>query len=341
MRTIILPGTDPRFNLAAEEYFLKTGDEEIRMLWQNDRSVIIGKNQNAWAEVNLPYVEREGIPVVRRLSGGGAVFHDPGNVNYTFITNYREGDGIDFARFTAPILQLLGTWGIPAVLGGRNDILVEEKKISGNAQAVYRREAGAPRQLHHGTILLGADLSGMADALRVNPAKLSAKGVKSVRSRVANLRDLPGFPPELTVSDFIARIAERLAGDGPVTGLTGEETAAIAALAREKYETWEWNFGASLAHTAENTLRFPFGTVTAALTAEGGVLRAIRLFGDYFGVAPVSEVETALVGSPLRREDLARRLTSLPRPLGDYIAGAESDDILALLMGEDPGAESM
>ncbi len=335
MRTVVLTTTDPRFNLAAEEYFLAHSQEEIRMLWRNGRSVIIGKNQNAWAEVNVPYTEKEGIHVVRRLSGGGAVFHDPGNVNYTFITPYREGAGIDFARFTAPILALLSDWGIPAVLGGRNDILVEDRKISGNAQAVYRRPDGEAWQLHHGTILFGADLSSMTDALRVNPAKLSAKGVKSVRSRVANLRDFPGFPADLSVLDFIDRLVEGLSEDTPATGLTEEETAAIAALAREKYETWQWNFGASLPHTAESTRRFSFGTVTAALAAEGGAICSIRLYGDYFGVAPVSEVETALVGAPLRREALAERLSALPRPFGDYMAGAEAGDILSLLLGED------
>ena len=145
MRTILLETTDPHFNLAAEEYFLMHGEEDIRMLWRNDRAVIIGKNQNTWAEVNVPYTEANGISVVRRLSGGGAVFHDLGNVNYTFITAYKEGGGIDFARFTAPILQVLHSLGVPAELGGRNDILADGVKISGNAQAVVRRPDGTAR----------------------------------------------------------------------------------------------------------------------------------------------------------------------------------------------------
>ncbi len=334
MRTVVLTETDARFNLAAEEYFLKTAQGDVAMLWQNARSVIIGKNQNAWAEVNLPYAEKEGITVVRRLSGGGAVFHDIGNVNYTFITAYKEGAGIDFARFTAPLLALLQGMGIDAVLGGRNDILVDGRKISGNAQAVYRREDGAQKQLHHGTVLVEADLSALADVLHVSPAKLSAKGVKSVQSRVMNLREHPAFPKDMTVGAFVSLLADGLSDGTERTALTPEEREAILALKAEKYDTWAWNFGASLSHTTENTARFSYGTLTAALRAERGVIQDIRLYGDYFGVCPIEELEASLVGARLLREDIMAHIEKAPTPLACYIAGGCAADIVALLLGE-------
>lgn len=335
MRTIVLTTTDPAFNLAAEEYFLLYGEGEIRMLWRNARAVIIGKNQNAWAEVNVPYTEAAGIPVVRRLSGGGAVFHDPGNVNYTFITDCTEGEGIDFARFTAPILSVLENLGVTAVLGGRNDILADGRKISGNAQAVVRRSDGTPRRLHHGTILYGADLSAMTDALRVHPLKIRSKGVGSVRSRVVNLTDLPAFPKDLTVEAFMDLLAAALAEGGTVTTLTPGETAAIQGIASEKYAAWAWNFGTSAAHTTEYTARFAAGTITASYTAKHGAITAIRLYGDYFGVAPVAELEDALVGASLRRDALTAAIASAPRPLTEYIAGAVPEELTALLLGEE------
>lgn len=339
MRTIVLTTTDPAFNLAAEEYFLLHGDGEIRMLWRNARAVIIGKNQNAWAEVNVPYTEAAGIPVVRRLSGGGAVFHDPGNVNYTFITDCGEQEGIDFASFTAPILSVLARLGVTAVLGGRNDILAEGRKISGNAQAVVRRADGTPRRLHHGTILYGADLSAMSEALRVHPLKIRSKGVGSVRSRVANLTDLPAFPKDLTVTAFMDLLAEALCEGGEVTGLTDAETAAIRTLAAEKYAAWEWNFGTSAAHTTTYTARFDCGTLTASYSAKHGVITEIRLYGDYFGVAPIAQLETALIGAPLRRDALTDVLTAAPRPLTDYIAGGRAEEIVSLLLGEEQDAQ--
>lgn len=340
MRTVVLSTTDPVFNLAAEEYFLLHADGEIRMLWRNARSVIIGKNQNAWAEVNVPYTEAKGIPVVRRLSGGGAVFHDPGNVNYTFITDCGEDEGIDFARFTAPILSVLENLGVTAVLGGRNDILADGRKISGNAQAVVRREDGTPRRLHHGTILYGADLSAMTDALRVHPLKIQSKGVGSVRSRVVNLTDLPTFPKDLTAESFMDLLAAALAEGGTVTTLTPDETEAIERLAQEKYAAWDWNFGTSAAHTTQLTARFPCGTLTASYAALHGEITDIRLYGDYFGVAPIDQLEAALVGVPLRRDALCAALTGAPRPLTDYVAGAVPEELTALLLGETEETES-
>lgn len=205
MQIIYNDSHDQYFNLAAEEYLLENSDDDISMLWRNDRTVVVGKNQNTWAEVSTPFVRENSIGVVRRMTGGGAVFHDLGNVNFTFICAY-GGGGIDFSRFASPIIRYLGTLGIDASLGGRNDILADGRKISGNAQCVYRRSDGSERLMHHGTLLYSADLSEMSGALNVNREKLVTKGIESVKSRVANIsalsEKLSAYPRKSFFSTF-------------------------------------------------------------------------------------------------------------------------------------------
>lgn len=303
------------------------------MLWRNDNAVIIGKNQNTWAEVNVPYTESHGITVVRRMTGGGAVFHDLGNVNFTYITAHDPARGIDFRPFIDPILRALAALGVQAEADGRNDIVVNGAKISGNAQCVHRLPDGTERLLHHGTLLFGADLSRLTEALRVSPEKIRSKGIASVRERVTNLRDVPGFPPHMTVQDFIRHLARTaVTGDAVMSPLTEEEIDGINALREEKYATWAWNFGSSARHDTENTVRFPFGTIHAAFSAVGGKIESIRLFGDYFGERPVAEMESALIGAPLRREDVADALAGLPAPVDAYIRGAQAEDIVSLIV---------
>jgi lipoate-protein ligase A len=334
MRILLLASTDPYRNLAAEEYLLAHADDEVFMIWRNDSAVVIGRNQNAWAEVNVPYTEVSGIAVVRRLSGGGAVFHDLGNVNYSFIVP-RDAGGIDFARYTAPIRRALAALGADAVLDGRNDLTVGGAKISGSAQAVYRRPDGTERLLHHGTLLLGADLSRMSGALRVSPGKLRSKGVASVRSRVTNLRDVPGFPP-MAPEEFMEYLASSMyTGPGAYRRpLSEEEAAGIGALREEKYATWEWNYGASAAHDAERSKRFPFGSVGIAYSAAHGRLTAVRIRGDFFGERGVDELEAALCGVPLQTDAVAAALGALAHPVGEYIAGADAAALVGLLFGE-------
>jgi len=332
MRIILNPLTDPAFNLAAEEYLLLQEDRDVFMLWQNDRAVIIGRNQNAWAEVNIPCAEAEHIAVIRRLSGGGAVYHDLGNVNFTFITAPREN--VDFTPFIAPVIRALADLGVHAVQDGRNDITAENAKISGNAQCTFRRPDGTARLLHHGTLLLSSDLSRLAAVLRPRPEKLRAKGIASIRSRVTNLRDLVGFPEDMDAAAFMRHLADAAAPAGEKIPLSDRECAGIAALAREKYESWAWNFGASAAHETEHSVRFPFGSVTAAFSAKGGIITAIRLWGDYFGSAPVSALEDALRGTELRRDALRASLEKAAHPVSACIAGADAEDIVSLILGD-------
>ena len=229
MRIYRNDSTDPYFNLASEEYLMKNCPDDVFMLWRNSPAVVIGRSQNAYAEINRAFTDEHQIKVVRRLTGGGAVFHDLGNVNFTYIVR-DDGSDIDFAPYTAPVIAALRELGLDAELSGRNDIVCGGVKISGNAQC---RSFG--KLLSHGTLLFRADLGKMTGALNVNPAKIRSKGIASVRSRVANIAQLCGT--SLTTEEFKAFL-EDFASRGYETGpraFTSEETAGISKLADEKY----------------------------------------------------------------------------------------------------------
>ena len=200
MKLIILSTHDPYYNLAVEEYLFQTAEDEVFMLWQNEPTVVIGKNQNAYAEVELDVLRERGIHLARRITGGGAVYHDLGNVNYTFIAKSGQ-QGIDFAHFTAPILRALAELGIRAELSGRNDLLVDGRKFSGNAQ--YSANG---KTLHHGTLLFDSDLTVLSDVLRPDEEKIRSKAVRSVRSRVTNLAPL--LQKECQTGEFIDLLAD-------------------------------------------------------------------------------------------------------------------------------------
>ena len=326
MRVIFHESLDPYFNLAVEEWLLCSEPDDVFMLWRNDRSVIVGKNQNTWREVDAAYVRSAGVAVVRRLTGGGAVFHDPGNVNYTFIEN---GGGIDFARFTAPVVRALASLGVEASLSGRNDLVASDgAKISGSAACVRRTPFGE-RRLHHGTLLFDADLSEMARALTPDKDKLASKGVASVKSRVANIRGLSAALAGIDAVGFAGLIADFASREfrTDVTALTEAEREAIASLADTKYRTWEWNWGNSPAFEATKKRRFPYGTVEIGLRADHGVIDRIAFSGDFFSVDDVAELAERLAGAPLSPEALTIRLADVSR----FIEGASAEEIVALI----------
>jgi len=309
---------DPYFNLAAEEYLLDTESDDVFMLWQNRASVIIGRNQNAYAEINRSFVEKNGIPVVRRLTGGGAVFHDLGNLCFTFITSREKCPEMDFSRFCLPIVESLRSLGIPAELSGRNDMTVNGRKFSGNAETVYHDKV-----LHHGTILLSSDLSQLEGALRVDVEKMRSKGIKSVRSRVCNLSE---YLPSLTV-DGLKQHLEASLGEA-VMSLTPSQIESIESLAKEKYASWEWNFGASKEYAATVKRRFPYGSVEISYTSDRGVLTDVSITGDFFGERNIQDLSLSLIGCRLERTRLQEALSSVDT----YIFGAKTDDILSLFL---------
>lgn len=319
--------TDPYFNLAAEEYLLNTADEDVFMLWRDEASVIIGKNQNAYAELDVDYVENNSIKVVRRLTGGGAVFHDLGNVNFTFITA-GESSVLDFEKFTLPIIEAIKALGCENVyLSGRNDIMVGDLKISGNAQTSYNGKT-----LHHGTILYSADISKLAKALRVDEEKIKSKGIKSVRNRVGNIKELLNI--DMDVRQFMEYIENYVSNkfDALICDFSPEETGQISELADEKYSTWEWNFGRSKEFVADKKKRYDFGIVRVGLTAENGLIKDIKITGDFFGIRDITEVEKVLIGCRLEKNELLTGLTNMPLQLCEYISGMSENNLVELLL---------
>jgi len=235
---------EPYFNQAAEEYFLKNTKDDVFMLWRNNNAIIVGKHQNTLAEINVNHVEHRGIKVVRRLTGGGAVFHDLGNINYTFIMGYgQEGAKVDFKKYNQPIIDVLSGLGVNAHFSGRNDILIGDQKFSGNAELIYHQKQ---RVLHHGTLLYASEIQDISDALNVNPLKFEGKSRKSVRSRVTNISS--HLKEDITLEQFRQQVMNHITDiypDAIPYQLTAKDTAAIQKLADEKYSSWSWNYGHS------------------------------------------------------------------------------------------------
>jgi lipoate-protein ligase A len=325
MRLIINESTSPYFNLALEEHFLAETDAEAVILWRNSTSVIIGRNQNASEEVNLEYVRERDIPVIRRQSGGGAVFHDLGNVNFTIIKETGRGDFNNYEYFTKPVIGYLETLGVRAELQGRNDLVISGAKFCGNAQA-YR----GGRIMHHGCILYSADFSGLAGALAPRDIKFTSHGVKSVRKRVTNIADHMSEP--MSVENFFERLggyfASHIDGVEP-GGISRKEADATDRLVAEKYSKWEWNFGASPAYNMKRSRRYGFGTVDVLMSVEQGEIRDARIYGDFFGMLDKEGLEAKLKGARHDRESLLGALGGTE--VGQYIQGMGAEELADLI----------
>lgn len=323
MRVIYNSCTDPFFNLAAEEILLAEGQGDIFMIWRNEKSVIVGKNQNTYGEIDRDFCEKNSVKVVRRLTGGGAVFHDLGNVNFSFFTDCNTDSEMDFLPYISEVTKALSSFGIDAYKNGRNDIEADGYKISGNAQCRYNCKDGRVRLLHHGTLLFSADISTLSGALRPKAEKMESKGIKSVRARVKNINDMEGYCGPADAKGF----AEALCGimaDGEVGSLTDRETELIKDLSSNKYSRWEWNYGESPRFSSTVLRRFPFGTVEISYTAKKGIVEEIRIQGDFFAEGDIEDLETCLVGTTLEKEDLEKAFASVHK----YIHGASCEDII-------------
>ena len=311
---------NPAYNLALEEYVLThRTDGNYLMLWQNDNTIVIGQNQNAEAEINRAFVEKHGIHVVRRTTGGGAVYHDLGNLNYSFITDAAENDRMA-QRFTAPVVRALRELGVEAEASGRNDILAEGKKVSGTAQ----RLTGG-RILHHGTLLFDANPGMVAGALNADPLKFQSKSAKSVRSRIGNIR--PMLKKDMTLREFWDYLKGALAAGGlEDAALTEEELAEVRRLKETKYDTWEWNFGASPRYGLENRRKWDGGILEVRLAVEQGHIAHVVFYGDFLALCPLDGLRQALCGVPFRREDVAAVLDRFP--LERCFGGIAREEIL-------------
>lgn len=269
------PNNDPYFNLAAEEYFLKNFKEDFFMLWRSRPSVVVGKHQNALAEINHEFVRENQIPVARRLSGGGTVFHDPGNVNFTFIRNVEKISEVNFKVFTVPVVEALKKLGVDAYTSGRNDLLIDGKKISGNAEHVHRN-----RVLHHGTLLFDSHLEELKGVLKVDLSKFEDKAVQSNRSEVTNIINI--LPNPISAEEFTDFIFAEICQNYPefqIYELTPDDILAIEKLSIEKYQTWEWIFGYSPKYRFANSLNTPNGAILINLLVEKGLVSEVNITG--------------------------------------------------------------
>jgi lipoate-protein ligase A len=318
--------TDPYFNLAAEEYVMDHFSRDCFMLWRNAPAVIVGRHQNTLAEIDADYVRAHNIPVVRRLSGGGAVFHDLGNLNFTFIAAGDADRRIDFRRFTQPVLEVLRGLGVDAQFEGRNDLTIDGRKFSGNAQYVR-----GGRVLHHGTLLFSGRMADISGALRPDPAKFAGKAVKSVRSRVTNIGEHLLRP--MTVLEFRDCLMAHVMATTPEAvpyAFTPEDIAAIGRLRDEKYATWEWNYGHSPRYNFSKQARTSGGTVEAALEVDAGVIRSAYFYGDFFTRRDPAEIAAALAGAPHRESALRERLAAVP--VAETFVNVTADDLLGVLI---------
>jgi lipoate---protein ligase len=302
MLCIFLENSDPYFCLAAEEYLLKNYSEDIFMLWQSFDTVVVGKHQNTMGEINYRHVREKGIKVARRISGGGTVFHDKGNVNFTFIKNVSGPQEISFKRFTQPITDALATMGIIAVTSGRNDLMVDNRKISGNAEHVYKN-----RVLHHGTLLYNSDLKNLGNAIRVVQGKYTSKAVQSNRSIVVNISEFLENPP--SVEDFI-RMTLRYQLDSSDENrpfkIPEPEEEIIRKLSSEKFATWEWQFAYSPAYRFLNEGIWKDKSLNLQFEAEKGKITDLTLEGDAYSENDKNLLKQQIPGVYHNYEPIAR-----------------------------------
>lgn len=317
--------TDPYYNMAFDEYCLESLpiDEPVFYLWQNRPAVIVGCNQEVNTEVNLEYLKQKGIALVRRVTGGGAVYHDLGNLNYTIVGRSEDLER-DYPEYASIMMKALQSLGVPATLSGRNDILVNGKKVSGFAKRVIRN-----RLMVHGTLMYRVDVDVLTNVLNPSATKLQSKGIASVRSRVANLCDY--LPEVQDIQTFSNRLEEILSGHyaDAEYQLTREQLATIQKLADEKFAQWEWNYGRSPKATLTHSARLACGTVEVHLTLAENRIASCRFGGDFLGNLPASDVEKALQGVVFEADSIRACLSQME--ISHYFDGVVADDLVKLM----------
>ena len=302
--------TDPAYNMAVEEALLiNAGQEPLLLLWENAPAVIVGRHQNVWSEVNLSYAQQENIPIIRRLSGGGAVYHDHGNLNYTFIVPVDTGQSkntsdFDFKFWSTPVLRVLRNIGINAQFSGRNDLTIEGRKFSGTAQARF-----GGHLLHHGTLLFSTDFEKMARVLSVDPEKYHSKGVSSVRARVANLSEF--LSPSIEKSRFRELLLTELSKENEIkyNKFSQQLQADICHLKREKYDSPSWNLGQSPRSDFHREKRFVWGKLRADVTLEKGTVSKLDFSGDFFSDGDIPSFVQNIIGAEFTRKAVGDRIS--------------------------------
>ncbi|MCC9749433.1 lipoate--protein ligase, partial [Streptococcus agalactiae] len=306
---IVNTSNDPAYNVALEAYaFQKLTDiDEIFILWINEPAIIIGRHQNTIQEINKEFIDKNGIHVVRRLSGGGAVYHDLNNLNYTIISNNTQEGAFDFQTFSKPVIDTLAKLGVKAEFTGRNDLEINGQKFAGNAQAYYKG-----RMMHHGCLLFDVDMSVLGQALKVSKDKIESKGIKSVRARVTNIVD--HLSDKITVQEFSDAILAQMKEEYPEMDeyvLSDAELSEIQAMRDNQFATWDWTYGKAPEYTIERGVRYPAGKITTYANVENSTIKSVKIFGDFFGVKPVDDIEKMLEGVRYDYKDVLAALKTV------------------------------
>lgn len=309
MKYIVNTSNDPAYNVALEAYaFQKLTDiDEIFILWINEPAIIIGRHQNTIQEINKEFIDKNGIHVVRRLSGGGAVYHDLNNLNYTIISNNTQEGAFDFQTFSKPVIDTLAKLGVKAEFTGRNDLEINGQKFAGNAQAYYKG-----RMMHHGCLLFDVDMSVLGQALKVSKDKIESKGIKSVRARVTNIVD--HLSDKITVQEFSDAILAQMKEEYPEMDeyvLSDAELSEIQAMRDNQFATWDWTYGKAPEYTIERGVRYPAGKITTYANVENSTIKSVKIFGDFFGVKPVDDIEKMLEGVRYDYKDVLAALKTV------------------------------
>ncbi|HFH7577115.1 TPA: lipoate--protein ligase [Streptococcus agalactiae] len=309
MKYIVNTSNDLAYNVALEAYaFQKLTDiDEIFILWINEPAIIIGRHQNTIQEINKEFIDKNGIHVVRRLSGGGAVYHDLNNLNYTIISNNTQEGAFDFQTFSKPVIDTLAKLGVKAEFTGRNDLEINGQKFAGNAQAYYKG-----RMMHHGCLLFDVDMSVLGQALKVSKDKIESKGIKSVRARVTNIVD--HLSDKITVQEFSDAILAQMKEEYPEMDeyvLSDAELSEIQAMRDNQFATWDWTYGKAPEYTIERGVRYPAGKITTYANVENSTIKSVKIFGDFFGVKPVDDIEKMLEGVRYDYKDVLAALKTV------------------------------
>ncbi|CDO17399.1 Putative lipoate-protein ligase [Streptococcus gallolyticus] len=309
MKYIVNNSHNPAYNVALEAYAFREllAEDELFILWINEPTIVIGKHQNAIEEINKTYTDEHGIHVVRRLSGGGAVYHDLNNLNYTIISNKSQEGAFDFQTFSQPVIETLADLGVTATFTGRNDLEIDGKKFCGNAQAYYKG-----RMMHHGCLLFDVDMTVLSNALQVSKDKIESKGVKSVRARVTNILD--ELPEKMTVEAFSNQLLNKMKETYPDMTeyvLSDDELQKIQALADQQFATWDWTYGKAPEYTIKRSVRYPAGKITTYTNVEKSVIKGIKIYGDFFGIKDVADIEQTLIGLRYEYPDVLAKLQTI------------------------------
>ncbi|KOY64703.1 lipoate--protein ligase [Clostridium sporogenes] len=316
--------TNPYFNHAAEQYVLENIKDECFMLWRNEPCILVGRNQNAMAEVNGDYIREKGMKIVRRLTGGGAVFNDLGNINFTFIGRTSENVEENFRKFTKPIIEALNFLGVQAEFSGKNDLVIEGKKISGNAQYYYKDKV-----LHHGTLLFSVSMGELLKALKVNPLKFKDKAVKSVEARVTNINKYLNNMDVIEFKNYVVDYVMKCFGKKELYEFSEKELKKIDKIVENKFSTWKWNFGDSPKYNYSKEGRCGKNTIQVNLNVENGYIKEMKFYGDFFFKKDIKGLEYKFKEIKHEEKHVKQVLNNIN--INEYINGVKNEEILELM----------